>query len=322
MDIIEKKTTEISEPQWSDYAQSFNKTFEKDFPISYFKQKYQNSCKGFSEHAFLIKEDRIVGAVTGIPYEYEFFGKKVLFGLVIDVFIQKDSRSHPLLLKKIYTRVEKRLKEEGVSFVYAVPNPNSYQYLVKVCKWKDVGSLNFYALPIKIGNIKQTLLKRWVNSVSYFFSKFWISFSGLLINFNNVKVDPQPIKILKTKTVFKQRLGDQYKKINLENSQQDFTYRVFKEDEIVTTYIIDISNFSDKLLWQANNHIFQKEDTDIILYIGSPNVKTMSIFSVPKAFLPERELVLAGKIINPEHVDKRIYDLPNWEFNLFNFDGR
>ena len=74
-------------------------------------------------------------------------------GLAVDVFIREAYRVDPLMLRRMYKKLRLLLEEEQVVAVIAVPNATAYPYWKNVVKWKEVGFINYWALPVRAGRI-------------------------------------------------------------------------------------------------------------------------------------------------------------------------
>ena len=179
MQIEIRRTSEITIPEWEIYIAAFNEVFEKKYLIEYFKQKYQNTIDGYSYHVFLKSDDNVVGACTVIPYEYYFENKIIKIGLAVDVFILQAFRTDPLALFRMYKQLKKELIVQDIALVIAVPNDKAYPYWKNVVKWKDVGFLNYYTLPLKMGSI-MSKIPTIINPLSYVYSRIMIFLSLFL----------------------------------------------------------------------------------------------------------------------------------------------
>ena len=135
------KTTELSTIQLKSLVKNFNSVFEKDFPVANFEQQYNITVKGFSYHSLMEQNGEVVGACTGVPYEYMYNGEKKLFCLLVGLFVVKEFRKDPFALYKIYSKLKDMMMDDGVAVTMAVPNQNSYPYFKHVLKWKDIGNL-------------------------------------------------------------------------------------------------------------------------------------------------------------------------------------
>jgi hypothetical protein len=156
-------TNDLNSSLWESYVIAFNMVFNRGFNASYFRQKYLNTIDGFSRHALLLSEDgEILGSITAIPYLYTFSSQTVRGSLIVDVFIVEKARKDPMTLRILYSLLKKQLKEDNIKIIFAIPNDAAYTYWKKIVRWKEVGEIPYYAMPIKIGNIvgKSFLKKR------------------------------------------------------------------------------------------------------------------------------------------------------------------
>ena len=175
--MIVKKTNELTSQQQEEISNLFKTVFTKEMSLKQFKNKFLKNIKGYSYHSlFLNDEEQIVGCYSCIPYEYNYFGKKLLFALSVDTMIHEEYRGSPFTLKKLANAVYDEMKNDGVSFVFGFPNDNVYLVRKKILKWKDIGELKYYILPMNIGNIKSKL--KFFN----FASKLYINVVNKLVN--------------------------------------------------------------------------------------------------------------------------------------------
>ena len=59
----------------------------------------------------------------------------------------------------LYNELKRELINNGIVMTVAIPNDIAYPYWKNVVKWKDIGFLEYHALPVKVGNV----LKEEVN---------------------------------------------------------------------------------------------------------------------------------------------------------------
>ncbi len=176
--ILVKPTNKLSQKEWSDYIYAFNSIFEKSFDLKYFKNKYLLNALGFSAHGILYFKDKIVGMVTVIPNLYIINKNKELIGLTCDSFILKTHRTNEGFLKDMSLKVYDFLKKYNINRHISLPNSIAYPYWKYFVKWKDIGTLNYYIIPLKISKIFPKI--KYFDFFSYNFFKV-ISF--LDINF-------------------------------------------------------------------------------------------------------------------------------------------
>ena len=139
---------------WESYCQGFNEVFHREFTVGYFKYKYLSVYKGYACHSLLYAEEgMVVGGVTVIPCYYMCGEERFVNGLAVDVFIREAYRVDPLMLRRMYKKLRLLLEEEEVVAVIAVPNATAYPYWKNVVKWKEVGFINYWVLPVRAGRI-------------------------------------------------------------------------------------------------------------------------------------------------------------------------
>ena len=133
---IAKKTNELTENERSRICTLFEQVFEKEFSSKRFDGKYKAPVGGNSYHGLALSEDgEIAGCTATIPFVYDYFGQEKVFGLVVDSMIGPAFRKSIFALKKMFDQSAELMKNDGVSFVFAVPNDNAYQYWLKIAGW-------------------------------------------------------------------------------------------------------------------------------------------------------------------------------------------
>lgn len=315
-------TKEIGTKKLHSLIDNFNAVFDKNFPFSDFEQQYFKNIKGYSYHSVMEQDEEIVGACSAVPYEYNYNGSKKFFGLLVGLFIIKDYRKDPYALYKIYSKLKDLLIADNVSLALAVPNHNSYPYFKHVLKWKDIGTLPYYALPVKYANIKKS--SRWLNAASWLFAHSLSRLEKIKSGIFNTKNTAMAISIIKTEPLMVQHRYHQAHSI-VKKKNFSLFYRIVKEDEISTVYIIDFYNKDsqkDSRSLQASvSYILQNENPDLILYIGTLNFKQCSLIKVPLNREP-RKLNFCCEILIKKELSEDVYDYRNWDFGLYNFDVR
>lgn len=322
MEIVVKTSSELSQPDWESYVFGFNEVFNKTKTIENFKHKYLNTIDDHSYHALLTNNNEIVGGCTVIPYQYNIGETKQRIGLAVDVFIREEFRTDLMALYRMYKKLKKELISHGIIMVVAVPNDVSYPYWKNVVKWKDVGVLKYYALPVKAGNV----LKK-ATTFTNFFSGLLSKFLLLISYFTKSTEKYLPIKIDRSNSIIeKQRYTANHKIIK--DSKSFFAYLVVFEEGLNACYLIDFYNNTNhkkdsKTLRKAIKYILQNEQSDIIIFVGKLNLFQLLLFKVPYKFEP-KHLYFTADILIPEKISNEefIYNISNWDFGLFNYDVR
>lgn len=321
MEIKFLNTSSLSAIDWASYCEAFNQVFERDYTLAYFRQKYQVTIDGCSYHSFLTDEDKIVGACTVIPYKYIVEGRSVRVGLVVDVFILTEYREDPYSLFRMYKLLKKELVNNNIAFTIAVPNDIAYPFWKSIVKWKDVGLLSYYTLPVKLGNVLGKY-KSMLNAINSIGLSVLLPLSGLIIS----KEKDAVIRIDRSVSLLEEhRYTSDHKTLQIDNTF--FSYRIISEHGVVTCYLIDFYNLKSKRkdngsLRKAVAEIIKIKEVDLIVFVGQLRMFQGLLFKVPFTKEP-KHLYFMSDVIRPEMADAAvIQSINNWDFGLFNYDVR
>ncbi len=316
MNFIIKKTNELSQNEKQQICDLFLDVFKKKKSLEDFNKQFLNTTKGYSYHALMVNDDLIVGCYSCIPIEYRYFSNNYFFGLSVDTMITEEYRGNPFNLKKMANLVYESMLKDEIPFVFGFPNDNVYLVRKKILKWEDIGQLDYYILPIKIGNIKPNL--KIFDFITILLSKIIKLFTKKSFIFDN---KTNNIEKLDTKQFLNYRYS--FFNANYKIIEQDklyFTYKIDVYESINTAYLIDISVMNKTNFNSAINHILENEkNIDIILYVGKLDFKPFSLFKVPKKYIP-KTVYMSGKILDRSKIKEDIFDINNWNVNLSNFD--
>jgi hypothetical protein len=316
MIYLGKTTSELSENEFSELTGLFNKVYQRNIDDSFLKNKYHSPHFGFSYHGLMYSDaGNIVGALTFIPLQYQFFDSQIVAGCAADLMIHENYRKDFLSFRHLYeTAIEKSGK--SLDFLYAVPNSNAYLYWTKFLKWRDMGDIHYFIHVLNISKIKQVpeafnLISRFISgSMNIFFSIF--GGTSTAQNHSICKLNDNDYQ--------EYRFKGPYSRISELNNYAFYT--IVNEMGARTAYIVDLHPMSKRWIGKVVKLIKmrEKKNIDIIIYIGNKIKTPVNLVQVPRKFEP-RILHLIGHSLN-EKVDDRIYNLNYWHFNLSNFDVR
>lgn len=315
MEFIVKKTNELTQIEKQQICDLFLEVFKKEKSLGDFDKQFLNTTKGYSYHSLMIVNNQIVGINTLIPYDYIYFGKKVFIALSVDTMTKIEHRALPNFTK-MARMVYEEAKNDRVCFILGFPNDISYKIFKKMLKWKDIGRLDFYILPINIGKIKKTLFL--LSPLSFIFSKI-ISLCTLFRK-NDIQNIQNNIYKLDDKKFRLQRYSDKEHKI-IKSNDCEIIYKLDNHENVDIAYILDVFPLNKNNLEKATTLLINKYNfkIDSIIYIGNINFKPINIFKVPLKFEP-KNIYVSGLILDNEIVDDRIWSLENWNLNLSNMD--
>ena len=316
-DCIFKTTNELSASEREQFRELFSHVFRKEISSREFNRKYVCTPLGYSYHGLMFSEEKLVGAYNIVPYWYDCFGVRMLFGLSTDMMVAEEHRGGPFNIVKMVHLVYEGLKRDNIGFVFGFPNNNAYQFTKRILKWNDIGELDFYALPINIAALKPGL--SWANAFARLCAG---SFARMPRVQREARTDFNVQKV--NSRVFKEhRYDDQYEVINLPGGGKCL-YRIYTEDGGVRTlYIIDIVPLTPKDFLGAMRkvHSIADKHADLILYVGKLPFRPSGLIRIPRSKQPRR-IMMCGKVLDSESVDERVLHIENWNVNVSNFDVR
>lgn len=323
MKISVLNSKSISCELWKSYVEGFNSVFEKDFSIDFLQNKYANTCDNISWHSLYIDEEKniVAGSCSAQPACFIFNNKEIKVAILVDVFIRQDYREDPFALSKIYKALRKILISEGISIVLAVPNKTAYSYWKNIVRLKDVGDLDFWILPLKIGSILKK--NKILNIFSNFFCKSAILTSKLIASISDkVKPTYKYSPIIDADFLSKRLPSNIYKHIEVKG--YEYFYKIENEDGVKAAYLFYSTKnkvFAHSALSFAVGEISKIEKPDIVFYIGKIGFMQTSLFKVPKKFEPKRLPLVFDVICDSENFSD-VDDINNWDFGLINYDVR
>lgn len=316
MEIIVKKSTDLSEKEFARISAIFEEIFGKRRSVSTLRRQYERNPLGFAWISMIYDNEEIQGINVYLPCFYIVSGKRLLFANSIDTMVRKPYRdffSYNDMLKTAY----KVLKKEGVTFVYGYPNDNAYPVVIKSKLFKDIGKMRTYCLPLRIGGIKSKF--RFLNPLSYVFCKAYVFYGNMM----NRSIAPD-YKIHKEEETYNQtryKRGDaDYGIERLKNGATLF-YKIKNHEGIRTAFIIDITDkspasFNLAVRYLISNH---KKDFDLILYPGLLNSWSTGLIPLPVKYEP-KNFYFVGKILDKDALGDEVWDIRNWDTNLSNYD--
>ncbi len=319
MNIEVKKTRDLSVIEKQQIVDLFNHVFSKNLSAEIFFGKYYWTTLEGSYHSIMKINGTVVGCYSVIPYNYNFFHRQLIFGLSVDTMIHERFRGNPYNLKKMAVAIYEKLIQDGVSFVFGFPNDNIFVVRKKILKWKDVGLLDIYILPIRLGKLTANL--RYLN----FFSR---AIALLLVFFTNATPSKlnhnsgSHINMIDNSSEY--FIGKRYAN-NYAIIRDDvgyFSYTIMSEAGAVVVYILEIFPLSQSRLEHAVNQLYKNlPNADAIIYVGNLNFRPRNMIKVPQRYSPKL-VRMSGLVINDSEVDERVFDISNWQVSLANFDVR
>ena len=316
MRFVVKKTTELTDEQKRSMLKLFVEVYEKERALDAFERQYTQNCEGFSYHTFAEVDGKIVASNTMVPSRHFVNGEMRRFVNSIDTMVGKGHRG----IENFYDMIKTSFDDaaaRGYDAVYGFPNGNSYELFTKLGFMDDVGSLDIYCLPYRVGGVKKKLA--WLNPCSMLFSRLWAWTSSL---FASKRVFRFPIeKDAESYNATRyRRLEADY--VLAQAGTTTFAYKVTKHEGVRTAFIIDVFDKSPKNFCEAVSHLLKHESKnfDLILYVGHLPFGKAGLIKVPAKYAPKDFRFTAG-VFNDATIDKKdLLTLGNWDVNLASFD--
>lgn len=305
----------LSEEEFQQITSLFNEVFEKNASVEHFKQLYTNNPLGYSYHS-MMKVDGVIVGLNSYNLAYYMVGDaKHVFANSITTMTHKKHRDF-FNFYEIVTKAYEVMTADGVSFVFGYPNDNSYPVLKKSKLMKEIGRMDTYCLPIRIGGIKPSMK---------LLNPFSIVFSWLSIHIQRLWATDSMQKRLihKEEKSFNQtRYKDAsvgYHTINEKGVW--FSYANQEYEGIRTTFLIDVLPKSTRGFNAAVKYIYQHhfDETDLILYVGNINCSGTGLIKIPRKYEPKR-FNFMGTALNKNSIPKSIWNINDWDTNLSNYD--
>ncbi len=312
-----KTTDQLSDDEKQQLIRLFEHVFDRKKPLDRFNQQFLQTPLGFSFHSLEYVDGRIVGADTIVPYRYKFFGRDVLFGITVDTMIHPEHRKDPFALKTMADALRDDMPNHGVVFAITFPNENALEYRRRILKWTDIGELDYYALPIRLGKVVGK--SRCVD---------WLFKPVAACIANRRRVDKTPcvfhIEKVNDQAFRDHRYGLGYHTVDcIDDSQAVYTF--FTEDnDVEVAYILDVHPLNARTFRDAVKRIYQqvKGSADMILYVGHLPFRPRNMIKVPESRKP-KHICMLGKVFDETaDIDDRVFQLANWNVNISNFDVR
>ena len=277
--------------------------------------QYIKNPFGYSWHNVVYDDDKVVGHICAVPSYYWYNSEKVVFVDGVDAFIQKEYRDGEIFLNQMQSYFG-HLKKIGVKLMLGFPDSKVMKLYAKTKVYKRIGEMNTYILPYRIGGIKPSL--KLFNFLSKTFAWGFVYLTGL---FASKKVTT--FKIEKdiesyNATRYKRMDGD-YQVIR--NGDLEFFYKVMPFKGVRAAFLIDVTGKSAKHFNKSVKYILKhnRNDFDIILYVGNLYFSNSGLIKVPEKFAP-KHFHFIMKIFDKSYNNDMVKDIRNWDVNLATYD--
>ena len=316
MEVLVKKTFELSNEEIVAIYALFEEVFGQKRDVATFRENYSNTPLGYSYHSILLNEEgETVGFHSCMPFYYQRGNERFMVALGIDSMVKKAYRDY-FSFHDMIVQCQKQLREDGCVLRIGFPNDNSYPILKKGLKHRDVGKLTIYCMIRNIGAVKRRLA--FLNIFSRIFSRVLYTCSFLSIGHRLYSYKYHKERESFDKVRYRWFGGD-YRKVSRKGSQ--FVYKLERYNEVETAFLLDVWPLSRSAFEEAVRYIYKKErkGIDMIIYVGNLPFTPIGLISVPHRLEP-KHFNFTCKPLVKDFFDDSLYDIRNWEVNLSNYD--
>ena len=318
MELKVKKTTELTEEEKQELLDCFIEVFGHERTLEEMQNQYLNTPMGFSVHALCYDGGKLVAAHNAFPVYYWIGDKKVKAYFGGDTMVKKGYRDGFVFLD-VVRGLGKYMDKEGFAFSFGFPNDNSYPVFKKVRLAKDIGRLDTFILPYRIGGIKKKY--KWLNPLSKMFCRLWLLLSGIGLKNDFyvplIRKDDESYNLSRYK-----RLDGDYGHVKQEGLE--FYYKIKNHEGVRTAFIIDVIEKSERTFHQAVQLLIKQErmNFDLLMYVGHlpDSMKKTGLIRIPRRFEP-KHFYMTGVLVDKKIIDSdKFYNVTNWDVNLSNYD--
>ena len=317
MEFTIKKTIELSNEEKKSLLDCFVEVFEHERTMTEMLNQYINTPMGYSIHSLCIDDGRIVAAHTAFPSYYYVGEKRMKAFITGDNMVRKGYRDGSVFLD-VTLGLMSFMKKDGYAFVFGFPNENAYVVNKKGKFSVDIGRLDTYILPYRVGGIKHGLA--WLNPLSVLFCNLWIACSNIgakkrithaLIHKDDESYNPSRYK----------RMDNDY--MHVKTDESEFYYKIKTHEGVRTAFLIDVIGKSEKRFQCAVKYIKQKEKNnfDLIMFVGHlpVGIRKIGLIKIPRNVEP-KHFYMMGKVYDKSIGKEVLYDINNWDVNLSDYD--
>ena len=317
MEFIIKKTTELTDEEKQSLLNCFVEVFEHERSLEEMCNQYLNTPMGYSIHSLCIDNGEIVAAHTAFPSYYWVREQKVKAYITGDNMVKKEYRDGSVFLD-VNLGLTSYMKKDGYAFAFGFPNKSAYVVTKRGKLAVEIGRLDTYILPYRIGGIKSVLT--WLNPVSKLLCHGWMLGCSL-----GSKVVEEIAVVHKDDESYNpsryRRMDNDYQHVKQDNTE--FYYKIKTHEGIRTAFLIDVIGKSEKRFQNAVQFIVQKEkeNFDLLMFVGHlpEKVKKIGLIKIPRNIEP-KHFYMTGKVYDKSIDKDLIYNIDNWDVNLSDYD--
>lgn len=309
-----KRTNELTAMERSRLCSLFGSVFGRPMPEDLFLRKYRDAPCGDSLHCLAI-QDGIAGSFAAIVQRYSFFGRDCLFAIAIDLMLEAKYRPNIALMRRMSEALYARLAESGVAFVFSCVREEMMRFHQVAGGWRQIGPLSYFVAPVRAPRYPglPAVLRAAIRLANV------LAGSGAA----TPAIDKRNDSLFRAwRYSF---FPTDYRTAEAAAATGIYTGKTFWDlpgapAGARLSFLIDVWPPTQAAIDAVVADIARREaDIDYLIYPGLIPFQPRRMLRVPRRFEKPR-YHLGGRILRPDVVDDRLYDLANWNVNLSNTD--
>ena len=113
MNILVKKTIDMSEKEKNDICLLYGEVFGKIKSLEKFIHEFEDNEFGYSYYSLMYDDDILVGSYAVIPFKFIYLESELIFGQAVNTMIKEKYRGNPFSLKKMAKVVDSQNKKDS-----------------------------------------------------------------------------------------------------------------------------------------------------------------------------------------------------------------
>jgi hypothetical protein len=316
-DVEVKLTSELTARERARFCWLFEDVFQRQFPEDLFLRKYRDAYMGDSLHCLAIR-DEIAGAFSAVLFRYSFFGRECLFAIAIDLMLETRFRPNVALMRRTSEALYSRLAASGVAFVFSCVREEMMRFHEVIGRWRRIGRVRYQAAPIRGPHVPGlgACLRMLVRASNGIGGAGVSDAAAPAIE----KVNDLPFRAYRYSF-----FPTEYRTVRVAEGEAVYTGKMFWDlpgapKGIALSLLVDVWPQRLDVFDAVVQHIARTDrDVDYLIYPGYLAFQPRRMWRVPERLEPTRYF-LGGRILRPDLIDERVYDIGNWNINLSNTD--
>jgi hypothetical protein len=314
-DVEVKLSSELASAERAQFCSLFGEVFHRPFPEDLFVRKYLQAHTGNSFHS-LAWRDGIAGAFSAVLFRYSFFGRECTFATAIDLMLDRRFRPATALMRRMSEALYARLADAGVAFVFSCVREEMMRFHQVLGGWRNIGSLSYYALPVCAPRFPGSagLLRSLIRTGNT------IKRAGAAGDYPIAKIDDAAFRSYRYSY-----FETEYRSVSVDGGAAVYTGRMFwplpgAPEDLHLSMLVDVWPLQPEVFDGLTREIVRKDRSiDYLIYPGCLPFQPRSLWRVPRR-LERPRYFLGGRVLRPDLIDARVYDLSNWRINLSDTD--